>query len=918
MAYPTIAAPTTQQSLTGTTNHPINMPASVASGRMLVAIIAAAYAVTTPSGWTQQKSLSIGFVNLYVFTRITDGSEGGTTVNFVTASAGNLASHLYYATDANYTIANCFAISTGTTGTSTTPDPDSLTSGFGAVDTTWIAVMAGFVSDVTGFPASYGNTAETFYNNGTLATADRDVNGSSQNPGSFTQASADWAAVTIGIRANPTTESVVTSVTPDSFADAEAGVVIGGTGFLSPQSTGKVYLGDNSDYSVATKVEQTTISSWATTSITFTVDKGSLNFGTAYVFVLNSDGNVSNGWPVTLAEAPIALSAPAGVGACRVGLDVYAVGASTPSGIVTEVIEADTDEDLVKVYGWSATVPASARNSELLQKSRIVAVIRETEGEVFRGRIERREITLKGDEKLLTVSGPSIDIELTDAFTYEGLLLDGETPAAAYAAAAALAETTWTTDIDVAAQPVSRRYDDASVTEVRRDLDSIFHAYSRLTTTLRELNVKSTSRETGIRLRQAESVGPELLSNPAIGLIDGMEIKEEAFNVWNRIVPFGSSKTVLNGVRFGLGQSNRASPYTIQSKFNSAPSLVGYLNAGAQVNTGTEQNGGNVAVAGMNTALIVNVNVFSTDVTDRCLFVFANGVQMTAHTEVTVGSTRTQVFYLLNPPQGTASLRFGFSSTNSTIWRAGVWSLRDVYQAGSPIREVATATGSSTTPSVAVTSTVDDFVLDHMVRNSGAGSQSVGSGQTSVNNAANEASSYEIPAGASSTTMSWTLNTSDTWRIAAVSIKPSTSFYIEDSTSVTAHGRRTRALVFSDFLDAIGSSQDAANTLYEKAVDYLQKHKDGTTFYTCSIAYLAQGARAWNIGDSLRVEYQDAELGIDIDDMLVCVGRKAHYDSDGVRHWTLTLADVFRTPEDDAQVIASIASDVQSLRFNQV
>lgn len=205
-----------------------------------------------------------------------------------------------------------------------------------------------------------------------------------------------------------------------------------------------------------------------------------------------------------------------------------------------------------------------------------------------------------------------------------------------------------------------------------------------------------------------------------------------------------------------------------------------------------------------------------------------------------------------------------------------------------------------------------------MLRDSGAGSQTVGSGQTSVNNLGNTAASYETPAGASSTTMSWTLNTSDTWRIIAVSVKGSESFYIEDSASVSAHGRRTRALIFSDFQDTIGSSQEAANTLYEKAVDYLQKHKDGTAFYRCSVSYLAQGARAWNIGDSMRVDYQDTDLDLNINDMLVCVGRRAKYDSDGVRHWTLTLADVFRTPQDDAQVISSIASDVQSLRVNQV
>ena len=913
-----MGAPSAQQILTGTTTHNVAMPGTVAAGRLLIVILASSFAVTTPSGWTLKKTISAtSSCILNVYTRIADGTEGGTNVNFVTSSGDFVAAHVYYASDANYNASICFAVSTGATGTSTTPDPDSLTSGFGAVDTTWIAACVAATNDITGFPASYGNTAETYFLYGILGTADRDVNGSSQNPGSFTIASAAWAAITIGIQVNTTTTPVVTSVTPDEFSDGDAGVVVGGTGFLSPQSTGKVELGDNSDYSQATKEEQT-VTSWGTTSITFTVDKGSLNYGSLYVFVTNSDGNVSNGWSVTLVEAPLALSAAAGVGACRLGLEVYEVGASTPLGIVTQVIEADTDEQISKLYQWSAKVPASARNATLLTKSRVVAIIREMEGEVFRGRIESRVISLKGDEKVLTVSGPSIDVELSDAFTYEGLLIDGEVAADAYDAVVALAETAWTANVEVSAPAVSRRWDDASVTNVRMDLDKIFHAYSRLTTTLRELNVKSTSQETGIRLRQTEKAGPELLKNPAIGLIDSMEISEEAFNVYNRIVPFGSSKNVLNGVRFGIGTSNRTSPYTIQSRINSAPSFVAFGTASGQVNSPADQNVGTVEVAGLNTALIVTLNVRATDIADRCQYAYANGNFMTPSLEVTVGSHRYQVFYLLNPQQGNASLQFLFNSANSTIWDAQIWSLRDVYQAGDPIRASATASGTGTAVSVAVTSTDDDFVVDHMLRDSGAGSQTIGAGQTSVNNAANTAASYEIPAGASSTTMTWTLNTSDNWRTLAVSIKPSTNFYIEDSASVTAHGRRTRALIFSDFQDAIGSSQEAANTLYEKAVDYLQKHKDGTAFYRCEIAYLAQGARAWNIGDSLRVEYQDADLDLDIDDMLVCVGRKAKYDSDGVRHWTLTLADVFSTPEDDAQVISSIASDVQSLRVNQV
>lgn len=96
----------------------------------------------------------------------------------------------------------------------------------------------------------------------------------------------------------------IASVTPDSFEAAETGVVIAGSAFEAAQGTGKVELGDNSDYGSA-NLEEQTIEAWGDTEITFTVVQGALSIGTLYVFVTTDSALVSSGSEITLEETII-------------------------------------------------------------------------------------------------------------------------------------------------------------------------------------------------------------------------------------------------------------------------------------------------------------------------------------------------------------------------------------------------------------------------------------------------------------------------------------------------------------------------------------------------------------------------------------------------------------------------------------
>jgi len=91
--------------------------------------------------------------------------------------------------------------------------------------------------------------------------------------------------------------------TDEEFDNLDTGITITGTTFEASQGTGKVELGDDPDYGTATKVEQT-VTSWADTSIDFTVDLSTLTPGALWIFVTNDSDDLNDpGFAVTVHRA---------------------------------------------------------------------------------------------------------------------------------------------------------------------------------------------------------------------------------------------------------------------------------------------------------------------------------------------------------------------------------------------------------------------------------------------------------------------------------------------------------------------------------------------------------------------------------------------------------------------------------------
>ena len=217
LALPVLAAPVVNSVTetafgTDTTDHYVDMPATVDAGDLLIVLFTndGNATVTTPAGWNPLASDTSGqHVTLSVYYKIAAGTEDGTTVNFVTSDSEQATAQVYRITNWHGTTPP--EISTAATGTGTTPDPASLDpAGWDVADTLWLAVAGQNRGDQGSptYPASYTNGISTLSSNDNKScrtlSARRVLAAASEDPGVFTiPASEQWVAFTIAVRPAP-------------------------------------------------------------------------------------------------------------------------------------------------------------------------------------------------------------------------------------------------------------------------------------------------------------------------------------------------------------------------------------------------------------------------------------------------------------------------------------------------------------------------------------------------------------------------------------------------------------------------------------------------------------------------------------------------------------------------------------------
>lgn len=232
MAFPAVGGTATTNGTTATTSAVINLPTGITAGETLLVLlrIAVGGTITWPAGWTRVfvSSGDASDDTTECRWRKADGTEGASiTVTIPSSKFAALAWRITGASDPDLRPPQS---STVAVGTSTLPDPDSLFPSWGADDYLWFW-MGGWEGEQTsppaGNPPNYASnilgadsgTAGAVTTNCRVASATRQLNAASENPGSWTISVADdWSAWTVAVYP----QTFLQEISPTGIASAQA------------------------------------------------------------------------------------------------------------------------------------------------------------------------------------------------------------------------------------------------------------------------------------------------------------------------------------------------------------------------------------------------------------------------------------------------------------------------------------------------------------------------------------------------------------------------------------------------------------------------------------------------------------------------------------------------------------------------
>lgn len=216
-AFPVIAgsATTSIVATSTTTPHSLNMPSSISSGDMLLMFLqyrrGNRLVSSFSESWTQATAYNAGTgstLQMYVFWRIADGTEGATTSVAITGGSDKVASLIFRITGAQSVAA---AASTVTGTNPTPPDPPSLSPSWGSAKTLWFMYIGTYdaTMSISAYPTNYSTSQTTVAANAGDTLGQRfwvaaySNQTGTENPGTATlTGSQGWISQTIGVRPN--------------------------------------------------------------------------------------------------------------------------------------------------------------------------------------------------------------------------------------------------------------------------------------------------------------------------------------------------------------------------------------------------------------------------------------------------------------------------------------------------------------------------------------------------------------------------------------------------------------------------------------------------------------------------------------------------------------------------------------------
>lgn len=212
MAFPSAGTPVSTAFSSAVTSMAVNMPATVNSGDLLIALVEVRNSGTwtKPTNWNDISTISqvgggsVGKLN--GFYKIADGTEGGGTATW---TAGTSTTAIWQTIRVTSWHGTTPPEATTASGDSTNANPPSESPSWGSDDNLWIAVAGNAATgETTGFtaaPTNYGSLQSNGASSGgssvNVATATRQLTAASDDPGNFTpNNNRFWAAATIAIR----------------------------------------------------------------------------------------------------------------------------------------------------------------------------------------------------------------------------------------------------------------------------------------------------------------------------------------------------------------------------------------------------------------------------------------------------------------------------------------------------------------------------------------------------------------------------------------------------------------------------------------------------------------------------------------------------------------------------------------------
>lgn len=212
-AFPTVTATNTTSVTAAATPAVINLPATVNADDVLIVFLRSASSGTHtyPGDWTVIKQVGTPDQTSVAYKQAV-GNEDGTTIN-VTITSSKYAALSWSIAGATCVTTQAPEISAGGSGSSLTPDPDTVTPTGGAKDYLWLAMFAEEGENtLSTYPTNYPNnniTANTGAGGATTTNCivggakRNDLNAASEDPGVFTLTSVtgadDYRAYTIAV-----------------------------------------------------------------------------------------------------------------------------------------------------------------------------------------------------------------------------------------------------------------------------------------------------------------------------------------------------------------------------------------------------------------------------------------------------------------------------------------------------------------------------------------------------------------------------------------------------------------------------------------------------------------------------------------------------------------------------------------------